>query len=98
MKTNNSFNVVTHKGSRTILRNGVAVKNQAKTGPITMEHSMYSVLLDNEDSDDTAFDEDTAFLQPPMGYKIEGKCTQTNKAKGKVTPTGERGAAKSNRA
>ena len=38
-----------------------------------MEHSMYSVLSDNEDDDDEALDEDEAFICPPMDGKIENK-------------------------
>ena len=98
MKTNNSFNIVPHKGIKSILRDGAAAEKQAKTGHIAMEHSMYSVLSDSKDDYNEAFDEDEAFIHPPMDDKIEDKGTQTNKAKGKVMPTGEMGAVKSNRA
>ena len=72
MKTNNGFNVVTHKGSKTTPRDSAAAKNQALTGPITMEHSCIqsSRKMDDDDED---FDKDAAFIRPPLDEKIEDK-------------------------
>ena len=58
----------THKGGKITPRDGTVAVNQAKTGPVTMEKSMYSVLLENEDDDDEVVDKDELSFHPPYGW------------------------------